>query len=702
MSKTTDSQNLKASHGNVLSEDPQFIDREFRAITDFFPQIAWLTDENGVIRFSNKMLFSYSGLSEDEDSLQLWQKIVPSEEMPSLQNRWAEALQKKHQFEAQYRIRRHDGQYRWHLVRTTPFKNSEGMITKWFGTATDIHEKVEAEARTQFLAEAGSILFSSLDYSLTLQNLAQLAVSRLCDWCGIDILEPDSVVPRTVALSHPDPQKMVWARELSDKFPPNWDALTGAPQVLRSGKSELYPQISDELLRRAATNDEHYHLMKSLGMKSAMIVPLRASGKTIGAMTFISAESCREYDRTDLIFAEELAQRAGIAIENARLYSAAAESEQQLRVLANSIPHLAWIAHGDGYIFWYNKQWYDYTGTTYEQNQGWGWQAVHHPDELPRVMKSWQNSIETGEAFELEFPLRGADGKFRWFLTRSTPIKNSSGQVVRWFGTNTEIEEQKDAQRKLELAVKMRDDFLSIASHELKTPITSLRLQLQIAKRGIKKELTSFPPAEKLMGSIDTAINQVDRLITLVEDLLDVSRIRAGRLDFNLNESFHLAELADSVSGRFSEELEYAGCRLKIEIDPGLVVSWDRSRIDQVFANLISNAIKYAPKSEIEIKAKTAGQNIICSVQDFGPGIPKDRQGKMFERFERANASRNISGMGLGLFIVHQIVGGHMGAIELESDTGLGVKFIIQIPKEPKIHIGYLTDGLNDDFVSKS
>jgi PAS domain S-box-containing protein len=684
--KSSDRNGLRLTPKNILNEEQGLSDREFRAISDSFPQISWVTNEKGVIRYSNKMFFSYTGLSESEDIMLSWQKIVPADEMVNVQKLWSEAIASGQQFQAQYRIRRFDGQYRWHLVRTTPLKNEVGSITKWFGTATDIHEKVVAEERIQFLAEAGTLLFSSLDYSITLQNLSHLAVSRLCDWCGIDIIEPGSQIPHPIALSHPDPQKMAWGKELVEKFPTDWNSMTGAPNVIRTGRSELYATIDEELLRKATLNEEHLHLIMSLGMKSAMIVPLTASGKTVGAMTLISAESGREYNSSDLVFAEDLALRAGLAIENARLYSAAAESEHQFRVLANSIPHLAWIAHGDGFIFWYNERWYNYTGTSFEDQQGWGWQAVHHPDELPRVIAVWKKSIETGEEFELEFPIKGADGKFRWFLTRSTPIKNSRGQVVRWFGTNTEIEDQKDAQRKLELAVKLRDDFLSIASHELKTPITSLRLQLQIARRGIQNERQESAASKKLTSSIDTSIHQVDRLITLVEDLLDVSRIQAGRLNFNLNEHFYLAELVQSVVSRFSEDLGMANCLLAIEIDPEIEVAWDRSRIDQVFSNLISNVIKYAPQSLIEIKAKIEGENVICNVRDFGPGIPKERQSKIFERFERANASRNISGMGLGLFIVQQIVRGHLGSIKLESDVGMGANFVIQIPQKPNLH----------------
>jgi PAS domain S-box-containing protein len=125
------------------------------------------------------------------------------------------------------------------------------------------------------------------------------------------------------------------------------------------------------------------------------------------------------------------------------------ESEQQFRTLADAIPQLAWMARADGWIYWYNRRWYEYTGTTHEQMEGWGWESVHAPDTLAEVLKRWRKCIATGEPFDMVFPLRGADGIFRQFLTRVEPLKNSEGRVVRWFGTNTDVDELKRTEEKL-------------------------------------------------------------------------------------------------------------------------------------------------------------------------------------------------------------------------------------------------------------
>ena len=124
-------------------------------------------------------------------------------------------------------------------------------------------------------------------------------------------------------------------------------------------------------------------------------------------------------------------------------------SEEDLRALANAIPQLAWMANPDGNIFWYNRRWYEYTGTSLEEMQGWGWQKVHDPDVLPAVIERWKHSIETGDAFEMEFPLRGADGTYRWFLTRVAALRDHEGRIVRWFGTNTDVDQVKQAEQAL-------------------------------------------------------------------------------------------------------------------------------------------------------------------------------------------------------------------------------------------------------------
>jgi PAS domain S-box-containing protein len=412
------------------------------------------------------------------------------------------------------------------------------------GFLRDITERKKIENSSAFLMEASATLSSSLNYEETFSAIALLAVKSLSDWCLIDLIEEGAQV-RSVAVAHLDPSKSDLADKLREKYPPDWDSLTGAPNVIRTGKSELYPE-----------NQEHLEWARELGPTSAMIVPLTARTKTLGAITFISTRAARRYTKDDLIVAEELARRAGIAIDNAKHY--------------------------------------------------------------------------------------------------------------------------RDAQE----AIRKRDEFFSIASHELKTPITSLKMLMQLTQRGVDLKEGTVPSAEKLSKMLSTSVKQVERLAVLVEDMLDVVKIRAGKLSFNL-EQFNFSDLLKEATEQFSDALTTAKCPLELQLQPDVIGIWDRTRIEQVMVNLISNAVKYAPGSTIKIEASCQGDIVKLLVQDFGPGIPLDQQNKIFERFERAVASRNINGLGLGLFIVKQIVEAHHGTIRVISELGKGTCFIVEMPTRP-------------------
>lgn len=226
-------------------------------------------------------------------------------------------------------------------------------------------------------------------------------------------------------------------------------------------------------------------------------------------------------------------------------------------------------------------------------------------------------------------------------------------------------------------ARKARDEFLSLASHEIKTPITGIKLQLQMIQRRIGSVITS--ENQKIFSYVGSSLKQTDRLVELVEDLLDVSKIQAGKLQFNFEE-MSLANAVDEVLEQFRDQLSIARCEVTVDVARYIQPVWDRSRIEQVIANLLSNAIKYAPMSRIHITATEKENQIFFSFKDNGPGISREKQASLFDKFERATSSRNIGGLGLGLYIVKNIIDGHHGTIRLESEPGHGTEFIIVLP----------------------
>lgn len=684
--------------------------------------------------------------------------------------------------------------------------------------------------------------------------------------------------------------------------------------------------------------------------------------------------------------ARDVSGRDGAQEGEPRPRESARAGEDQFRLLADSISQLSWMANADGSIDWYNRRWYEYTGTTPAQMEGWGWQSVHDPAVLPQVLERWRHSLASGQPFEMEFPLRGADGRFRWFLTRVSPLRDAQGRVVRWFGTNTDVEElrrareavaggeerlrlalaaarmgtydwtaaggkvawseqtarlhgielqdfrgtmehvrelmhpqdqlrvlrameeasaqgkdfeveyrvvhprdgsvhwlfacgrtlrdesgapsrtigalfdvteQKQAQDALRAsagiwqtlnevgkviaaeldmekliqfvtdaatklsrahfgaffynlvsekgesytlyaisgaprdafarfplprntevfkptfsgtavvrsdditkdprygksapyhgmpkghlpvvsylavpvtsrsgevlgglffghpeagvfkereeqlvrglaaqaavaidnarlfqrakdAVQLRDDFLSIASHELKTPLTPLKLQVQNLRRLVERGALPELPPERLRNIAATCDRQIGRLTSLIEDLLDVARINAGRFRLN-RRSVNLVQLVQETLRRYEDTFAAAGCTVALHAPPQLEGSWDEIRIEQAFINLLTNAAKYGPGKPIEIVLRQEADEALLSVADHGIGIAEADKERIFNRFERVGADASVTGLGLGLFITRQIVEAHGGTVRVQSAPGQGATFTLALPVE--------------------
>jgi signal transduction histidine kinase len=231
-------------------------------------------------------------------------------------------------------------------------------------------------------------------------------------------------------------------------------------------------------------------------------------------------------------------------------------------------------------------------------------------------------------------------------------------------------------------AVQTRDEFLSIASHELKTPLTSLKLQSQIRERDIqRKNFDRFAP-DNLPKLVAEDERQVNRLIRLVEDMLDVSRINTGKITFS-PEEFDLCDLIRDTASRYSSQFELSKVKLELNLSSPVRGNWDRFRIEQVFLNLLMNALKYGNGKPVEVTVQALPDRAQISVRDYGMGIHPRDQTRIFEQFERAIGGHNISGLGLGLFISKRIVEAHQGWIRVESAEGEGSRFIVELPLSP-------------------
>ncbi|HET9036214.1 MAG TPA: PAS domain S-box protein [Myxococcaceae bacterium] len=361
-----------------------------------------------------------------------------------------------------------------------------------------------------------------------------------------------------------------------------------------------------------------------------------------------------------------------------RAEQALRESERQFRAVVENLPGLAWSALPDGHFDYFNRRWAEYTGCAPETMEGWGWQAVHDPEVLPRVLERWTHSLATGDSFEMEFPLRGADGVFRWFLGRVQPLRDSEGRIVRWFGVATNVDEQQRQASVLRDALAARDTFLSVASHELRTPLTPLSLKLEMLAREARGALPS-PFAQRVIGYTDATRRQVSRLSSLVSDLLDVSRIAAGRFTV-VREPVDLAAVVREVVARAEPQAHRAGSRLSLDAPETLETESDRLRFDQVVTNLVDNAIKYGDGKPIEVRLSSEPGWAVLTVIDEGIGIDPEKLDVIFGRYERAVSERHYGGLGLGLYISRTVVEAMGGTVSAESERGAGSTFEVRLP----------------------
>ena len=264
-------------------------------------------------------------------------------------------------------------------------------------------------------------------------------------------------------------------------------------------------------------------------------------------------------------------------------------------------------------------------------------------------------------------------------LTLVSSIRVALQSRRRQYEVRALLLEQSLAVEKQIRAVSQRDEFLSIASHELKTPITSMKLQVQVRKRMLSRGDLSISSPEKIAGLLDFTETQLNRLSRLVDDMLDISRIVNGKLSLN-REPAELGQLVSEVLEGFADQFRAANCSIDFRRSEAVYGDWDRYRIEQVVANLFGNAIKYAPNGAVTITVRSEKDTALLIVKDSGPGVAPKNQERIFQRFERAISGNDVSGLGLGLFISRQILDLHGGSIQIESQLGTGATFLVALP----------------------
>jgi PAS domain S-box-containing protein len=349
-------------------------------------------------------------------------------------------------------------------------------------------------------------------------------------------------------------------------------------------------------------------------------------------------------------------------------------NEEQLRSLANSMSHLAWMAEPDGSFFWFNERWYQYTGKTLEEMCDLGWPAVHDPAVLPVVLQRWSECLHSGSAFDMEFPLRSATGQYRWFLTRVTPVANAEGKVVRWFGTHTDIHEAREIREQLQLANANLAQFAYSASHDLREPLRNVTVFSRLLGQRYGNVLEG--QGTEFLGYITQGAIRMESLVT---DLLAYAE--SGKPSDVALEAVDAEAVLKEVLSTLKTAVDESHAQITYSGLPTLITRSVHLR--QLFQNLVGNAIKYRSERTpmIAVTAEAAGSEWIFSVEDNGIGIRREYFERVFGLFKRLHTAREYAGTGLGLALCRNVLTLYGGRIWVESELGKGSTFHFSLPR---------------------
>ncbi len=657
----------------------------FRALIENTSDVIILCNIEGHIMYANSSIERLLGYAPDEICTLHSCELVHPDDRSSTREQFVALLeQPAESVTIQYRMRHKNGFWCW--VEGT-WKNllADPAIQALVINIHDIADRKQAEEHQRLLNTISQMLVSSLDHDMALREIVSLLVPSLADYCRIAIIDDQQQISAIVA-NHIEPEKIALVRELYEQYKDLISSTFGLPTILKSGKPELISNVTSEIIAPVEQDNPTVGtIVRALGLQSYMGVPLLVRGKVIGAITFSSVQPHRYYTQDDLVFVQEIARRVALTLDHIRLYgnlqkelTERKRTEEALRLREEEHYRLGAIVESSndaivgktlqGIITSWNQAAERLFGYPAQEAIGQHITLIiptHLYSEEEEIIHKLRQGIHIKH---FETVRRRKDGTYVEVSLSISPIKDSSGKIIGASKIARDITEQKELERR-------KDEFISMASHELKTPVTSIKGFTQLLLRRFQQR--DDREALHFLSRMDAQLN---KLVKLINDLLDISRMQTGQLEYR-QEPFELDVLAQEVIENMRGMTQTHS--LILENSEPVCVFGDRDRIGQILINLLTNAIKYSPHADkVLVQVGADGKNAVVRVQDFGIGIAPAYQKKIFERFYQVGEPevKTYPGLGIGLYISKQIVERHHGRIEVQSRKGEGATFSVILP----------------------
>lgn len=605
----------------------------FRQMADLMPTKVTNTDAQGNFIYFNQGWLDYTGLSLDELKIQGWIRFIHPDHRQQFEKLWKHSLQTGEALEMEIKCLNKNGEYKWHINRAEAVRDDSGKIKMWIGATIDIQEQKE--------------VVENLEYSKALleaHNQANLDGVLLVDTRG----EIISFNHRFVEIWNM-PQRIIDSKD-------DDSALEFAEKQLIS--PEQFLDKVKYLYKTTSSTQVHTDVLR---FKDGKIVE-RYGYTVVGEDGTFYAWSWTFRDITEMERSKSLLK----------------ESESHFRQLSNVIPNKVAHTDSEGNYVYFNQSWLDYTGVGMDELRNDGWLKFIHPDEREESIRKWKRSLLTEGKFEMEARFLNKSGKYMWHIIRAEAIKDESGNLKMWVGTTTEIHKIKEEE-------KRKEDFLKMVSHELKTPVTSIKGYVQLLLSILNSKQDAAFESIPLKPSLERIDHQILRLTRLISEILDLTRIEEDKLQLQKS-VFSLNDLIDQTV----QDIRYTNTQHIIKVDHHFYcnIYADKDRIGQVLINFVTNAIKYSPDNhEIKVYIEESENDAVqVTVKDQGIGIDKTFHKNIFKRFYRigGKSEDTYSGFGIGLFLSNEIIQRHNGFIKVKSKLGKGsdFSFILSVAAE--------------------